>query len=44
MPTNNEINNKNSKISKFSIKKLKEKINILKIYIKTGFNIFFSTI
>ena len=44
MLINNKINNRSSKVSKFFIKKLKEEINILKIYIKTNFNTFFNTI
>ena len=38
------MNNKSSKVFKFSIKKLKEEINALKTYIKTNFNTFFNTI
>jgi len=44
MPINNKIDNRGFKVFKFSIEKLKKKINILKIYIKTSFNTLFSTI
>jgi len=41
---NNKIDNKSFKVSEFSIKKLKKEINVLKTYIKTGFNTLFSII
>jgi len=40
----NKIDNRGFEISKFSIKKLKKEIDILKTYIKTNFNTLFNTI